>query len=85
MTTPTVPTVPIGPTTIVGYGGTVVGLIASILVLIFPDGDQQTIALVASSLFTLGSFLVTQIGRYIQARELAKPAPVVVRVPISEK
>jgi hypothetical protein len=72
----TSPNVPIGPTTVVGYGGTVVGLIAAILVLIFPDGDEQTIALIASSLFTLGSVLVTQIGRYLQARELAKPVPV---------
>jgi len=70
------PNVPIGPTTVVGYGGTVVGLIAALLSMIFPDGDEQTIALIASSLFTLGSFLVTQIGRYIQAREMAKPVPV---------
>jgi hypothetical protein len=72
MTTATTPTVPIGPTTVVGYGGTVVGLVASVLALIFPNGDEQTIALVASSVFTLGSFLVTQIGRYVQAKELAR-------------
>lgn len=77
MTTATTPTVPVGPTTIVGYGGTVVGLIASVLVLIFPDGDEQTIALIASAVFTLGSFLVTQIGRYVQAKELAKRTPIV--------
>lgn len=80
MTKPAVSTtVPIGPTTVVGYGGTVVGLIASILALIFPDGDEQTIALIASAVFTLGSFLVTQIGRYMQAKELLKPSPVVVQ------
>src|SRR4051794_919961 len=72
MTTAATPTVPIGPTTVVGYGGTVVGLIASVLALIFPDGDEQTIALIASSVFTLGSFLVTQVGRYVQAKELAR-------------
>src|SRR4051812_8776437 len=77
MTTAATPTVPIGPTTVVGYGGTVVGLIASVLALIFPNGDEQTIALIASSVFTLGSFLVTQIGRYMQARELAKRTPLV--------
>jgi hypothetical protein len=77
MTTAATPTVPIGPTTVVGYGGTVVGLIASVLALIFPDGDEQTIALIASSVFTLGSFLVTQIGRYMQARELAKRTPLI--------
>lgn len=79
MTTPAAPTVPIGPTTIVGYGGTVVGLIAAVLSMVFPDGDEQTIALIASSVFTLGSFLVTQIGRYMQAKELLKPSPVVVQ------
>lgn len=76
MSTPATSTVPIGPTTVVGYGGTVVGLIAAILSMIFPDGDEQNIALIASALFTIGSFLVTQIGRYIQARELAKRAPI---------
>jgi hypothetical protein len=78
MTTATTPTVPIGPTTVVGYGGTVVGLIASILALIFPNGDEQTIALIASSVFTLGSFLVTQIGRYMQAKEMLKRPPMLV-------
>src|SRR4051812_16376122 len=80
MTTAATPTVPIGPTTVVGYGGTVVGLIASVLALIFPNGDEQTIALIASSVFTLGSFLVTQIGRYMQARELAKRTPLMATI-----
>jgi hypothetical protein len=79
MTTAATPTVPIGPTTVVGYGGTVVGLIASVLALIFPDGDEQTIALIASSVFTLGSFLVTQVGRYMQAKEMLKRPPMDVR------
>ncbi len=65
------PAVPIGPTTVAGYGATIVGLIATILATML-DVDQQQAAVIAGAVFTVVSFGVTQIGRYAQARELAK-------------
>lgn len=72
----TTPNVPIGVATVAGYGGTIVGAIAGVLSMIFPDQDPHSIGLVASAVFTIGSFLVTQVGRYWQAKEAAKATAV---------
>lgn len=77
---PTGPVVPIGPTTIAGWGAALVGAIGFILVQ-FLNVDQDEAAMIATAVFTVVSFAITQFGRYQQAKELAKPSPVVVNQP----
>lgn len=67
--------VSVGVTSATGYAATLVGLLATVLATVWPDVPQQTLATVAAAVFTVGSFLVTQVGRYVQAKEqiAAKP------------
>lgn len=69
------PTVPTGTTSKAGYAATVVGLIATALAVVFPDVPQQGTAAVAGAAFTILSFVVTQVGRYVQANQLARQVP----------
>jgi hypothetical protein len=66
--------VPVGVTTVVGYTATFTAAATAVLAYIFADADQQTLGTIAAGVVALGSLLVTQIGRYAQARELAKAA-----------
>ena len=63
--------VPVGTTTKAGYAATIVGLIGTILAVAF-DLEEQDAAIIAGAVWTIVSFAITQIGRYMQARELAK-------------
>lgn len=63
--------VPVGPTTVVGWGASAAGLVATVLVAVL-NVDQEEALLIASAALTIVSFVVTQVGRYLQARELAK-------------
>lgn len=63
--------VKVGPATVAGYGATLVGLVASVLVVVFGVGQDQA-ALVASSVWAIVAFSWTQWGRYTQARDAAK-------------
>jgi hypothetical protein len=66
--------VKVGPATVAGYGATLVGLVASVLVAVF-GVDQDQAALIASAVWTIVAFSWTQWGRYTQARDAAKRAP----------
>lgn len=65
----------VGVTTIAGYGATLVGVIGILLVQILKVDEEQA-TLIATAVFTVISFAVTQVGRYQQAKELAKKVPV---------
>lgn len=58
--------VPIGPTTVAGWGATLVGALATLLVVVFGT-DSQTATTVSTAAFTIVAFAITQIGRYRQA------------------
>lgn len=66
------PKVSVGPTTVAGYAATLVGLVATALVAVL-NVDQEQALLVASAVWTVGSFVVTQVGRYMQATKAATP------------
>jgi hypothetical protein len=61
------PDVPKGPATITGYTATFVGLVAMLLAFIFPEGDEQTLGVIASGVVALGALVVTSLGRQRQA------------------
>lgn len=63
--------VPIGTTTLAGYGATLVGVIGILLVQVLHVDEEQA-TLIATAVFTVVSFAITQFGRYKQAQELAK-------------
>jgi hypothetical protein len=46
-----------------------VSLVGLVLALIFPDGDQQLLAVIATTVVGMGSLALTNIGRFVQARE----------------
>jgi hypothetical protein len=64
--------VPVGTTTKVGYGATITTAIAAILAYLFADADAQTLGVIASGIFAAISMVTTQIGRYMQAKEIIK-------------
>lgn len=86
-------TVGVGVTTLAGYGATAVGIIGFFLVQVLKVDQEQSVV-IATAVWTVVAFAVTQIGRYQQAKELAKKAPVQpiqmagsgsgVRVPLGE-
>jgi hypothetical protein len=63
--------VSVGPATYAGYGATVVGLVATGLAVVF-NVDQEQAAVVAGAVWTVVAFAITQIGRYVQARDATK-------------
>jgi hypothetical protein len=69
------PTAPVGPATKAGYGATLIGIIGFALAMAFPDVPEQELAGIASAIFTVVSFAITQVGRYVQANQLAKQIP----------
>lgn len=71
--------VPVGPTTVAGYAATIVGALAAVLALALPNVPQQQTALIASGVFALGSLVVTQVGRYLQAHDQAKPGAIMAK------
>ncbi len=75
--TPVQPAVKVGVgiTTLAGYGATLVGVIGIILVQLLKVDEEQA-TLIATAVWTVVSFAITQLGRYAQAKELAKKARV---------
>jgi hypothetical protein len=71
------PDVPKGPATITGYTATFVGLVAMLLAFIFPEGDEQTLGVIAAGVVALVSLVVTSLGRQKQAVEQIKQAGLV--------
>lgn len=65
----------VGITTLAGYGATLVGVIGIILVQLLKVDEEQA-TLIATAVWTVVSFAITQLGRYAQAKELAKKARV---------
>src|SRR4051812_18249683 len=63
--------VPVGAATIAGYGATIIGLVATVLVAVF-NVDQEQAGLVASAVWTVVAFSWTQWGRYSQAKAAAE-------------
>jgi hypothetical protein len=63
--------VPSGTTTYAGYGATLIGAVAVLVAIIFKVDEEQSL-LIAGAVLSILSFLATQIGRFWQARELAK-------------
>lgn len=67
--------VPIGPTTIAGYGVTVTSVLLAVLAYLQGDRSDQTLGVIVAGAVALVSFAITQIGRYVQAKALAERAP----------
>jgi len=65
----------VGVTTLAGYGATIVGVIGIILVQAL-NVDEEQATLIATSVWTVVAFAITQFGRYQQAKELSKKVPV---------
>jgi hypothetical protein len=68
------PNVPIGPSTVTGYSVTLVAAILAVLAFVQGDHSEQTLGTIVAGAVAGVAFVVTQIGRYLQSRELAKGA-----------
>lgn len=58
-----------GAASLTGYGVSAAGIVAMLLAYIFPDGDEQQLGVIAAGVVALVSLVVTNVGRYLQARE----------------
>jgi hypothetical protein len=68
----TQPKVPVGVTSQVGYGVTATALIAAVVAFVSGDRSEQTLGVLTAAALAAVSLGITQIGRYLQARELAR-------------
>jgi len=72
--------VPVGPTTVAGYGVTAVGVALALVAFLAGDRSEQTLGVLVAGGVAALAFVVTQVNRYAQARELARrpvnPSPV---------
>jgi len=59
--------VPIGPTSVAGYGVSTAAFVAAVLAFINGDHGPSTIGVIAAGTIGALAFLATQIGRYRQA------------------
>ncbi len=75
------PSVPIGRTTVAGYSVGGAGFVLALIAFMSGDGSQPTVEAIAAGAVAAASYLVTQIGRYVQARELARKPAIVVLSP----
>lgn len=68
--------VPVGPTTVAGWGVTFTAFVtALVMYLTGHGGGTQELGIICASGAGLVVFLVTQIGRYVQAHAQVKPRP----------
>ena len=75
----TTPTVSWGPTSSLGVGGSLVGALVVLLTVVFKMDNDQAVG-VAGAVLAVGSFLVTLLGRYAQAKAAASPNPLIATV-----
>jgi acetylglutamate synthase len=68
---PATPKVSVGPTSVVGWGATAAGVIGMVLTLVL-HVDQEEAVLISTAAMTVIAFVVTQVGRFTQAKEIAK-------------
>jgi hypothetical protein len=64
--------VPVGKTTVAGYGVALAGLVGAVLAYVTGDHSQAQLGAIASGSIGVLSLLVTQIGRYVQANTQIK-------------
>lgn len=65
-------TVPVGKTTVAGWGTTATAAVLALVAFLSGDHSEQTLGTVVAGTLAVVSFAVTQLGRYWQARELAR-------------
>jgi len=70
--------VPVGVSTVSGYGLTVIAFAAAVVAYLTGDHSQQTVGTIAAGGVAALAFAITQIGRYVQAKAAiyAQPVPV---------
>lgn len=69
-----IPSVPVGTTTLAGFTATLTGLAMVVISLLQGSATQDTIGAVIGGTLAVGSAVVTLAGRYAQAHALAKKA-----------
>lgn len=62
------PKIPIGPATIAGYSVSLAGFIAAVLAYANGSRDEQTLGVITAGAIGAIAFVITQAGRYAQAK-----------------
>lgn len=68
-----------GTTSSLGVGGSLLGAIVVLLTVVLKMDNDQAVA-VAGAVLAVGSYLVTLLGRYAQAKAAASPHPIIAAV-----
>lgn len=72
-----------GTTSSLGVGGSLAGAVVVLLTVVFKMDNDQAIV-VAGAVLAVGSYLVTLLGRYAQAKAQASPHPIIAALDGSE-
>jgi hypothetical protein len=64
--------VPIGPSTIAGYSATTIAFSLAVVAYITGDRSEQTLGTLAAAAAGVIALVVTNIGRFLQAKEIVK-------------
>lgn len=75
---PSTTKVPVGVTSLAGYSTSVVTAAGAVAGWLTGDHSRDNLVVILLGAYSALSLAVTQVGRYLQAKELAKKAPVVV-------
>lgn len=76
-----IPKVPVGTATIAGYSTSLALFVLAAYAFAEGDRSEQTLGTLSAGIAGGVIFAITQVGRYVQAREIAKQTPVVRYVP----